>query len=469
MENTKEKKGLSVSAKSFITAIAIIFGVMVLCYVLTFIIPAGQFQREELADGTQKIIDGTYSQIGDVKFSFWQWIASPILVLNPNYTLSVLFVVIFLLVIGGIFGCLNKCGIMQYMIDKITAKFGHKKYLLLAIITLFFMAMGSLIGSFEEVVPLVPIIVALSINLGWDVLTGLGMSLLAVSSGFASGVCNPFTVGVAQTCAGLPMFSGIWLRLVSFVLIYALLFSFLYLYAKRVDTKSGQQVLLNINFIPDKKFDRAVLSFAVILGIGIAIVFASAFIKAIQGITMVIIALMFLIAGATACFVSGMELKPFLSKFKDGLIEMLPAVLLVLIASSIKYILEKSMILDTILFGVVKVASSMPKWTLILFIYLFVLIMNFFIGSGSAKAAMLIPLIVPVANLFGISPQLCVLAFAFGDGFSNVFYPTNPVLLISLGLTETGYGKWVKYSWKFQVLNLLLTCGLLLFGLAVGY
>ena len=114
-------------------------------------------------------------------------------------------------------------------------------------------------------------------------------------------------------------------------------------------------------------------------------------------------------------------------------------------------------------------ASLLPKWAVILFIYLIVLVMNFFIGSGSAKAFMLIPLIVPLAQIFGISPQLCIVAFAFGDGFSNVFYPTNAALLISLGLADISYTKWAKWSAKFQLANLALTCLLLLFGLAVGY
>ena len=95
--------------------------------------------------------------------------------------------------------------------------------------------------------------------------------------------------------------------------------------------------------------------------------------------------------------------------------------------------------------------------------------MNFFIPSGTAKVFLLIPLIVPLAQIFGVSPQLCIVAFAFGDGFSNVFYPTNPALLIALGLADTGYGKWAAYSWKFQGLNLLLTSGILLLGLAIGY
>ena len=114
-------------------------------------------------------------------------------------------------------------------------------------------------------------------------------------------------------------------------------------------------------------------------------------------------------------------------------------------------------------------AQNLPGWAVILFIYLIVLVMNFFIPSGSAKAFMLIPLIVPLAQIFGLSPQLCVITFAFGDGFSNVFYPTNPALLIALGLVDVSYGKWFRWSWKFQTLNLVLTSLVLVFGLAIGY
>jgi len=144
-------------------------------------------------------------------------------------------------------------------------------------------------------------------------------------------------------------------------------------------------------------------------------------------------------------------------------------VLMILMASSIKYTLEEAKVLDTLLHAAVGVAQTLPSWSVILFVYLIVLVMNFFISSGSAKAFMLIPLIVPLAQVFGISSQLCVMAFAFGDGFSNVLYPTNPVLLISLGLADVSYGKWFRWSLKFQLANLLVTSGLLLLGLFIGY
>ena len=155
--------------------------------------------------------------------------------------------------------------------------------------------------------------------------------------------------------------------------------------------------------------------------------------------------------------------------FRNGVVGVLPGVLLILMANSIRFTLMEGNILDTILGKAVEVAGVLPRWSVILFIYGLTLFMNFFIPSGSAKAILLMPLIVPIAQVFDISAQLCIVAFAFGDGFSNVFYPTNPVLLISLGLANVSYGKWAKWSMKFQLANLILTMVILLVGLAIGY
>ena len=215
--------------------------------------------------------------------------------------------------------------------------------------------------------------------------------------------------------------------------------------------------------------DKSLVCFAGILGVGIALILCSGFIPALQDYTMIIVAVIFLAAGIVSTLVSGMGGKALAKTSWDGVVSIFPAVIMILMASSIKFTLEEANVLDTILHGAVDLAGTMPEWAVILFIYLIVLVMNFFISSGSAKAFMLIPLIVPMAQIFGISTQLCILAFAFGDGFSNVLYPTNPVLLISLGLADVSYGDWFKWSWKFQLMNLALTSGLLLLGLAVGY
>ena len=293
-------------------------------------------------------------------------------------------------------------------------------------------------------------------------------------------MCNPFTVGVAQELAGLPMFSGIWMRLLTFVLIYGLLMAFLVPYAKRIERDPKRSLVydpkmtarwtsLRCDFEPDKRKDHALAWFACILGAGIAMILCSTFLPFLQDYTMPGIALMFLLAGTISSLVSGMGVKKYLKSFGRGMLNILPAVLLILMANSIRYTMVESKILDTILFKTVTLTAEAPSGLVVLMIYALALIMELFISSGSAKAFLLMPLISPIADLSGISRQISVLAYAFGDGFSNVFYPTNPVLLIALGIVGISYGKWFKWSAKIQLAILALTCALLLFANAVGY
>ena len=464
----KDKNSLNISTKSFLAALAIIFLLMLISYIMTLVIPGGEYTRIPDLNGNL-VIDtdaGFYNVKGGIPF--WKWILSPVLVLGAEGSAALIAVIIFLLVIGGVFNALTEYGLMNYMLERLVSRFGKVRYRLMAALIFFFMAMGSLVGSFEEIVPLVPIVVSLSLALGWDAQTGVAMSLLAVGCGFAAGAANPFTIGVAQTLAGLPMFSGIWLRLLSFACIYILLLLFVFLHVKR---RYGNRTA-ELKFDEpqrDPKMDAGLRIFGVILGAGIALVLSSGFISAIRDYTMIIVAIMFLAAGISSLLTAGMSGKNLRKSFIHGVVAVSPSILMILMASSIKYTMVEGHILDTLLHSAVAAAGGMSRAGLILFIYLICLVMNFFIPSGSAKAFFLIPLIVPLAQLFGISAQLSIVAFAFGDGFSNVFYPTNPALLISLGLADVSYGKWAGYSWKFQVLNLILTSGLLLFGLAVGY
>ncbi len=468
MKQKRENKGLNISARSFITALLILFALMLLTYILTLVLPGGEYKR--IADSAGNMVIDTQAGYTPVEggLPFYKWLLSPFLVLTAEGSGTIIAVIVFLLVIGGIFNSLDRCGLMLYMLKRVVRRFGHARYMLMAVVVLFFMAMGSFIGSFEEVIPLVPIVVSLAVGLGWDALIGVGMSLLAAGCGFSAGVCNPFTVGIAQELAGLPMFSGIWLRVVSFLVVYILLLFFLRSHAKKIEQPlSGD--LAGEDFCPSASMDRALALFGGLLGLGILLVLSSSFITALQDYTMVIVAAMFLAAGLASTLAAGMSPGKLGSSFFNGLVSVLPAVLMILMASSIKYTLTEGKILDTILYYAVAAAGTLPRWVVILFLYLVVLVMNFFIPSGSAKAFLLMPLILPVAQIFELSPQLCVMAYAFGDGFSNVLYPTNPVLLISLGLAGVSYGSWFKWTWKFQAVILICTSLLLLFGLAVGY
>ena len=463
-----EAQGINIGVRSFLMAIGIIFLLMVFTYVLTLVIPGGEYARIT-DDAGHSVIDteGGFRYV-DGGIPFWKWLLSPFLVLGAEGSGTIIAVLIFLLVIGGVFNALAAGGMMNYMLERIVDRFGGVRYRLMAVLIFFFMAMGSLVGSFEEVIPMAPIVVALAVALGWDSVTGVAMSLLAAGCGFAAGIANPFTVGVAQGLAGLPMFSGMWLRALSFVLIYALLLWFVRSRAVKIE-KPVDTTAAASGFVRDPRMDKGLRAFAVLIGAGILTVISSGFITALQDYTMIIVALMFLAAGVSSLLISGMSFRDLGKYFVKGIAAISPSIIMILMASSIKYTMTEAKILDTILHSAAEMAGGMPKAGVVLFIYAICLVMNFFISSGSAKAFLLIPIIAPLAQLFGINMQLAIVAFAFGDGFSNVIYPTNAGLLITLGLTDVSYGEWFRYSWKFQLLNLLLTSGILLFGLAVGY
>lgn len=463
--------GVSISVKSFLTAMVMLFVLMVLTYILTFFIPGGEFSRIA-ADGKEQVLPGSFSYV-QAHIPFWKWLLSPLLMLGAEGGGTVIAIIAFLLVIGGIFHCMDKSGLMSYMLLMISRRYEKKKYRMLMVIVLFFMCMGSFVGSFEESVPLVPIVTALAVSMGWDAMVGLGMSLLAIGCGFSTGICNPFTVGVAQRLADLPMFSGAPLRILSFVLIYACLVFFLIRYAKKIEACPEKSVLYGkasfacgripeVEFVQDSHKEKGLKRFGGILGGGIVLIFASGFLPFLQSVLMPLIAVLFLTAGLAAVRACRMDWIQIGRLFRDGAVSLLPAILLILMAGSVKYTLLEAKILDTILYHASGFIEKMPGGAAVLLLYAFVLLMNFFIASGSAKAFLMMPLITPITDFCRVSRQLGVLAFAFGDGFSNVFYFTNPVLLISLGLVGVGYGTWARWSFKFQMIILSVTGMILL-------
>ncbi|MBQ0010776.1 MAG: hypothetical protein KBS76_06730, partial [Ruminococcus sp.] len=271
-DDSKSKNTLdSISLKSYLSSILIILCLMIATYSLTFLMPAGQYVGEE------------YTVLENVRFPFYQFILSPFLVLGSDGNTLLIAILAFLLVIGGVFEALTKCNFMEFLLKKLVGRFYHKRYAVIYVSVLFFMLLGSFVGTFEEVIPMIPFICALSVSLGFDHLIGLGISLLAAGGGFASGIMNPFTVGIAQKIAEVPLFSGVWIRILTFIVIYALLTTFLVLHAKRVEKKNGPApVDFEMDFQNDKKLDRAIRLFGLILGVGLILCILSTVVTALQ-------------------------------------------------------------------------------------------------------------------------------------------------------------------------------------------
>jgi uncharacterized ion transporter superfamily protein YfcC len=190
------------------------------------------------------------------------------------------------------------------------------------------------------------------------------------------------------------------------------------------------------------------------------------FVDFVASYNLVIIGLLFLIAGlGTGLITLG---KSTFKVFLEGIVGILPGVILILLATGVKHIIETGYIMDTILYRMSENIGS-SSYVSLLMVYLFVFIMNFFIGSGSAKAFIIIPIIAPLMDLIGVSRQLSILAFQFGDGFSNILFPTNAVLLIGLGIANVSYVKWLKYVFKIQLIIGLVSVLALYIGLLIGY
>lgn len=479
----EEKAGAQISKRAFIQSFIILFVLMILAGLLTRIIPAGQFQRVEV-EGREMIDPTSYQPIEQPDYPVWRWFLAPLEVLTGPDGLTIIIIIVFILLVGISFAILDKSGLLNALIARIVKTFEGRKYVLLMVISLFFMLMGAFFGIFEEAIPLVPLILALSYFLGWDALVGLGMSALAVNMGFSAAITNPFTIGIAQKLAGLPLFSGAWLRIIIFAVIYAVFMLFLTRYARKIEKDPHQSSVyeedqagrakyndLQIDALiaASTGFRGAMIWFGVFLVLILLVLLAAPFIEVIGLLAMPIVGLLFLIGSVGASLISGASRSTVFKAAWDGLTGIAPALPLVLMAASIKYIVAQGGILDTILYQAATLFKGVGPFPAALLIYFVALVIEFFVASGSAKAFLLMPILLPLADLVGVTRQTTVTAYCFGDGFSNMIYPTNPVLLICLGLTVVSYPKWLKWSMKLWGWVVLVTVIFLGIAVAIEY
>jgi uncharacterized ion transporter superfamily protein YfcC len=379
---------------------------------------------------------------------------------------------------------LDKTGTIRAFIGRIVRRFRDRKYTLLMAVSFAFMFLGATLGTFEEVVLLVPVMIALSYSLGWDALVGLGMSILATNMGFSAAIANPYTLGVSQQLAGLPLFSGAWLRVIVFLVIYAIFILFLRGYARKIDRDPAASLVHDVDKAERAKFkekedvsltaedprqNRAMGFFSLFLLLILAVMLVGPFVSAISDYALPIVGVLFLIGGLGAGFLSGAGGRMVWRGLVEGLGGLAPSVPLILMAASIRYIIDSGGVTDTILHAAAAPFTQLGAFPAAVVVYVLALGIEFFIASGSAKAFLMMPIILPLADLIGVTRQTAVLAYIFGDGFSNLAYPTNPVLLICLGLTVVSYPKWLRWTAKLWLWVILATIAFLGVAVAVNY
>ena len=478
----EQKAGAQISTKAFIQSAVILLVLMIAAGVLTRLLPAGEYTRFS-AEGRELIDPASYRVIDRPDYPVWRWFTAPLEVLWGPDSLIIITIIVFILLVSGAFAVLEKAGILTAVLSRIVNRFREKRYTLLLVVSLFFMLLGGFFGILEEIVPLVPIMIALSVSLGWDPLVGLGMSVLATNIGFSAAITNPFTIGVAQKLAGLPLFSGALLRVPVFIVFYAALAWFLLTYARRIDRDPTASLVYKESRAAADKYKhldlnntaaaprtgKAALIFGLFMLLIIAVLLAGPFVPAISDYTLPLVGLLFFIGGLVSGIVSGANRKLIGKALKEGMVGLAPGIPLILMAASTKHIVSSGKVIDTILHGTTTLLDGASPLSAVLIMFLLALLVEFFVASSGAKAVLMMPILLPLADLLGVTRQLTVSAYCFGDGFTNLAYPTNAILLICIGLASIRYSKWMRFTARLWLVIFPLVALFLWIGTLIGF
>ena len=433
-----------------------------------------------MRDEVGNIIPGTYQADRVQGIAIWRVITAPVRVFASSDAATILMISVFLLVMSGVFNLLEKTGGIRIFIMRIMRRLRDRGGPVVCITVLIFMLFGSLFGLFEELVTLLPLIIVFMLSMQLDTMMGLGACLMAACFGFSTAITNPFSVGMAAQLAKIPTSDGAWLRVVFFGIVYLIVCVFLMNYLKKIqqdptlsltydnDRQQRDNLLDNSDDLPADR-DRIFRTYSIFFAIQGVLLISVACIRAISGFAIPILAAGFLIAGLIAGQAVCKNFRQVMSHFLRGASAMLPAVLMIAIASSVKLVMEESNIIDTVMNAALQMLTGKGPYVTVLLIYGLILFLQLFIGSASAKIFLVMPIVLPITAALGISPTLVILTYCMADGFTDVILPTNPVLLIGLSMANVSYWKWLKWTWKLQLLLFATSVAVLFFGVWIGY
>ena len=406
----------------------IIAALLLLCAVFTWIIPGGQYVTAP--DGSV-----SYEQV-PAQPQTWQ-------VFTAIYHgfVKQAGIIVFILVVGGAFWLLNATGAVSAGIGRFIARVGKRDKWVLAGITLLFSLAGAIFGMSEETIPFVGMVVPLMLSLGYDAFMGMLIVYVAANVGFSSAFLNPFTVGIAQGMAELPLFSGMGYRIFCWALLTLLLVVFVLSYARKTRARSSEVV------------NAPVAQPLTVRQIWILIVLGLTVVMLVVGVTLwkwylPEITGLFLLMGIVCGLIAGFNGNRIAEELMAGAKDILSAALVVGFASGIIVILQDGKVIDSILHAMQEGLDGQGPLASLSAMYGIQAVINFLIPSASAKAAITIPIMAPFADMVGVSRQAMVLAFQFGDGFTNMLTPTSGVLMAALAMARIPYAQWVKWVWK---------------------
>lgn len=440
----------------------LIFILIILAALLTWVIPSGQFDTVlETVEGMEKVtvVPGTYQQID--KSGYGQGLGA-ILMAPAEGIISAVEVIAFVLIVGGAFGIILKTGAVDRGLFTLANALGDKGILVIPLSMILFSLGGSTFGMSEELIPLFAIFISLMFSMGFDSMTAILILFLSSQAGYVGSTINPFNVLIAQGIAGVHGNPLLWYRVICWIVITGISILFTMRYASKVRKDPQSSIVYEGDLKVRHKFQNFELGEAFsfqdklivagfIAGLGIMIWGIIT-----RGWYMVEIAALFLAIGLFAGIIGKFSQKKIAEAFVEGCSDFAYAAVIIGLARGVLVIMENGMIIDTILNGLASLLGGLPNFLFTTILLLAQIIVSFFVPSSSGAAALTMPVMAPLGDLMNVSRDVIVLSNQFGNGLINMISPTGGVLLAGLAIAEINFSKYFKVGIKvFGILALV--------------
>lgn len=458
-EGVPEKESRGKRKPAFPDTYVLILGLIAAAVIMTYIVPAGSFARvKDAASGQSVVQPGTYQRIRQMPVP-----VTEVFMAVPQGLAKNAVTVFFIFIIGGCFGVVNATDTLNGLIRK--AITGRKRKIrgeiIIGILVLTFGLAGGVVGMAEECLAFLPLLVTLAVGLGYDSVAGAAILIIGIAYGYGSAPVNPFTVGLAQSIAGLPMFSGMWFRWILWVCSTALAAGYLMVYCRKIKADPSKSLVADIDQSQfqidlgagEHKFTKRQIGVLVCFIGGILFLM---WMIVWKGWYMTELSAYFFGLSILCAVVYGMSPNEMSRHFVEGMKGMVYPAILVGMAAGISIILENGHILDTIVNAFSKPLAAVNPALNGGLMMLVQTAVNLFIPSGTGQAVVTMPLMAPLADVVGITRQTAVVAYQLGDGCSNSIIPTSAMTMAAIALAKIPYSRWVKFVAKWLGLQLLL-------------
>ena len=454
-----------------VDSLVLISSFILFAQLLSYVVPHGSFDRVPVQDdpGRMVVVEGTYKALdGDAAVSLPPW---HFLIAVTDGLESAQAIIFLIFLVGGVIAVLRKTGAIDAALHGAVERLGKTPWVLIGGCLVMFSIGSFTIGMGEEYVPLVPIIVTMSLAMRMDAVVAMGMVWVPYGIGWACAGINPFGVLIAQDIANVPLTSGWELRLVMMFAFLVVAFHHIYRYAMRVRKNPESSLVAHIDYSDGFQApDDVNLNRQRILVLAVFVLGIAGFVYGVSEHHWYIAELnaIFLGIGLLAALISRIPAGETSRTFIEGAAAMTPAALLVGFARTIEVVMTDGQIIDTIVYSIAGVLESLPAEASAIGMLIVQTICNFFIPSGSGQAFVTMPIMSPLATLTDVPQQTAVLAYQFGDGFTNMIVPTSALVMGALALGRVPYAAWFRFVGPLLLKMFALAAVFLVLSMQVG-